>query len=154
MTTVSSDRRDSMTIRTRSSASSTLDDRLVLEVAATLRCELVLDLYGGRPGRLDLDDGSPDVQGTAESGVDVDDHGEVDGGGDPTRCARDVAETEQSEVGFAERGRREREPGEVDGVETGLLDQHRLERIGTSRRLDEPALHRLAEPSAVHWGRR
>src|SRR3712207_8968454 len=46
------------------------------EVPAPLRRDLILDLHGGSPGRLDLSDRAPHVQRAAEARVDVGDQRE------------------------------------------------------------------------------
>ena len=125
------------------------DDLLVLEVAAALRRDLVLDLHGRRAGRLDLDDGAPHVQRAAEAGVDVGDDRDVDARRDPAHGRGDVVEAEQAEVGDAQRRRREGEPGQVGGVEAGLLDERGAEGVEAPGGVDEAPRRPSARAVAV-----
>ena len=121
------------------------DDGLAVEVAASLGYHLVLDLHGGGARRLDLGDGAPHVERSAEAGVDVDDQRQRRGRGDAPSRHDDVVETEQTEVGEAERRRRQGEPGDVGGGEPGLLDQPAAEGVGAARHVDQPAVEQPAQ---------
>ena len=130
---------------TRSAASSGDDDRLALEVAAPLGHHLVLDLHGGGAGRLDLGDGATHVERAAEAGVDVDDQRQRRRRGDPPGRRDDVVEADQTEVGEAERRRRQGEPGDVRGGEPRLLDQPAAEGVGAPRDVEQPTVEQPAQ---------
>ena len=122
-----------------------VDDLLVVEVPAALGRELILDLEAGRAGRFDLEDGPANVQRSAEAGVDVGDHWDVDHGHDTPDGVGDIVEADQPEVGLAQRRRRQGEPRQVGGLEAGLLDEGRAERVGASGCVHQASFHQSAQ---------
>jgi hypothetical protein len=104
------------------------DDGLAVEVPAPLRVDLILYVASGQYGVLEDGHGARGVQGHTESGVRVDQCGQVRGSGDLRTARGDLRQSRQSDVRQSEVGR-QRCAGHVDSLEAGLGD-----RLGHQRR--------------------
>ena len=91
------------------------------------------------------------VDRVAVAGVGVGDHRHVDGGDDPPGVVDHLGAGEQPDVGPAEQRGGGAEPGHVDDVEAGLLDQPRRQRVvgaGRDQRARAARAARAAGPAA------
>ncbi len=97
------------------------NDALTVEVAAPLRVDLILQVASGQSGILQHRYGARGVQRLTESGVGVDQRGQVGGPGDLGAAGRDLGQCRQPDVGQPEVGR-QRGTGYVNSLEADLGD--------------------------------
>jgi hypothetical protein len=90
---------------------------------------LVLEVDAGHPGLLVLADRAHDVDRVAVAGVRVGDHRDVHRADDPAGVVDHLGAGEQAHVRAADQRGGGAEPGHVDGVEAGLLDQPGGQRV-------------------------
>src|SRR5699024_3235362 len=99
-----------------------VDHRLAVQVAAAFGVDLVLDVAAGQPRLLELLDRAGHVHRLAETGVGVDQTGQIGGTGDLTAAGGDLGQGGQADVGqtqlIGDHG-----PGDVHAGEALLLDQ-------------------------------
>jgi hypothetical protein len=114
------------------------DDRLAVEVAAPLRADLILDVASGQSGILENGNSARGVQGRTESGVRVDQCGQVRGSGDLGTTRRHLRQGRQSDVRQSEVGR-ERSAGHVNPLEAGVGDGLGHQRRECTRKPLQPA---------------
>ena len=106
------------------------DHRLAVEVPAFLRHELVFQLDRVGAGTLERAHGVPHVEGAAETGVGVDDDGQLDRVARRGRVLHQVGQADKAEVGHAIEGIGDACTGEVHRLEAELLDEARAQRVG------------------------
>src|SRR5699024_7114056 len=76
-----------------------VDYRLAVQVAAAFGVDLVLDVAAGQPRLLELLDRAGHVHRLAETGVGVDQTGQIGGTGDLTAAGGDLGQGGQADVG-------------------------------------------------------
>src|SRR5690606_14181466 len=108
------------------------DHLLAVEVTAAFRVHLVLDVQPGHPGVFQHLDGTGDVHRLPETGVGVHQGGQFGDTGYLRTAGGDLTQGGEPDVGQAEiRG--DDRTGDVDAVETLLLDKPRRERVERAR---------------------
>ena len=98
------------------------NDGLAVEVSASLGVDLVLEVAAGQPGVLEQRDGARGVHRFAESGVGVDQRGQVGDRRDLRAASGDLGQRGQPDVGQSQVGGQHR-ARDVDALESDLGDK-------------------------------
>ena len=117
-------------------------------MAAAFRQPLIFDLDRGGAGRFQFADSPLDVDRLAESGVGIDDQGNLHAAGHPSRLGGKFREREQPDVGQRKSTRGKRRSRKVNRVVAGLFDEPCAERVERPWDLNRGLGHRLAEQLA------
>ena len=104
-------------------------------VAAALGAHLVLDVHGCRAGLDHLADGARNIEGSAPSGVDIDQQRQRAGVGDAPDIGQHVFHGGDAQVRNAQRIGGHASAGEINGAET--------RRLGHARRVGIDGAHHL-----------
>src|SRR5699024_3323559 len=113
------------------------DDLFAVEVTAALRVDLVLEVESRDAGVLELLDRAGHIHRLAPAGVGIDEGRQVRHPGDIASVVGHLGHRGQSDVGQTH-GRGERSAGDVDALETDLLDDLSVDRIDGAGELDDP----------------
>jgi hypothetical protein len=105
------------------------NQRLSSEVPAALGARLIFDLHRGGAVALEQANGALDVERVAVAGVGVDHQVERAALVDVGQGLRDLGEAHQTDVRTTEPAVCDARPGEVRGVEAGLLGDHGPKRV-------------------------
>ena len=114
-----------------------IDHGLVVQMAAALGVDLVLDMAAGQPLLLDHADRAGGVHRLAEAGVEIDDRRQLGDPGDLMRPPSHLRQGCQADIRHAEIGGQDR-AGDVDSVESLGLDLH-----GDQRRIGAGGLQQF-----------
>ena len=115
-----------------------VDDLLAVEVPAALRVHLVLEVQAGEAGVLEHLHGAGDVHRLAESGVGVDQGGQVGDARDLAGALGDLRERREADIRQPEVGAEHR-ARDVDALEPLVLDEQGAERVEGARHPHELA---------------
>ena len=129
------------------------NERLALEMSATLGPHLILDVDSGHPCALELTHRAPRIDGIAEARVRIADNRQAHRHHYVSRHLNELCHGDQAEVGHPEQGARDAGTGEIHGGKSHALDDPRTERvIGAGSDQHFGRAQQLAQSSgAIHW---